>query len=202
MFLALDAVNQMSILKEIAHFELKLVQGISAIQAEHDLNNEVALDLALPMVPFQLVEMAPCDFINSVLDPYRSQLAKFWLDEKIDLIEQHQQKLFNAYKREPSSKLLIDRQDHTTFFNTGWDVLKGRFEHLRMFCSGLANAFANITSVESDFSILKWEKDDFRQSMMNLTLEGIFQAKQRRVVMGIPVPTKFDDGARPNRMSN
>jgi hypothetical protein len=29
----------------------------------------------------------------------------------------------------------------------------------------------------------------FQQSMMNLTLEGIFQAKQRHVVMGIPVPT-------------
>jgi hypothetical protein len=63
----------------------------------------------------------------------------------------------------------------------------------------LANAFTNTTSVESDFSILKWEKDDFRHSMMNLTLEGTFQAKQRRVVMRIPVLTGFDDGAGPNR---
>ncbi len=36
----------------------------------------------------------------------------------------------------------------------------------------------------------------FWQSMMNLTLEGIFQAKQHRVVMGIPIPIGFDDGAR------
>ncbi|KAH8941177.1 hypothetical protein BDL97_14G024200 [Sphagnum fallax] len=143
MFLVLDAANQTSILKEIAHFGLKLVQGISAIQAERNSNNEVALDFGIPVMPFQLVEMASCDFIDSVLDPYRSQLAKFWPDEKIDLIERHQQELFNAYKREPGSKLFIDKQDHTTFFNTGWDDLKGRFEHLRMFCSGLANAFAN-----------------------------------------------------------
>ncbi len=202
MFLVLDAANQTSILKEIAHFGLKLVQGISAIQAERNSNNEAALDFDIPVMPFQLVEMAPCDFIDSILDPYRSQLAKFWPDEKIDLIERHQQELFNAYKREPGSKLLIDKHDHTTFFNTGWDDLKGRFEHLRMFCGGLANAFANITSVESYFSILKWEKDDFRQSMMNLTLEGIFQAKQRRVVMGIPVPTGFDDAVGPNRTNN
>ncbi len=87
MFLVLDATNKTSILKEIAHFKLKLVQGISAIQAERDSNNEVALDLALPVMPFQLVEMAPCDFIDSILDPYRSQLAKFWPDDKIDLIE-------------------------------------------------------------------------------------------------------------------
>jgi hypothetical protein len=71
-----------------------------------------------------------------------------------------------------------------------------------MFCDGLANAFTNTTSIESDFSILKWEKYDFRQSMMNLTLEGIFQAKQRRVMMGIPIPTRFNDGVGPNKMSN
>jgi len=63
-----------------------------------------------------------------------------------------------------------------------------------MFCGGLANVFANTTSIESDFSILKWEKYDFRHSMMNLMLEGIFQAKQRCVVMRILVPTGFDDG--------
>jgi hypothetical protein len=161
MFLGLDAVDQTLILKEIAHFGLKLVQGILSIQAKRDSNNEATLDLAPPVMSFKLVEMALCDFINSVLDPYGSQLAKFWPDEKIDLIERHQQELFNAYKRKPDSKLLIDKQDHTMFFNTGWDDLKGRFEHLRMFCGGLANAFANTTSVELDFSILKWEKDDF-----------------------------------------
>ncbi len=66
----------------------------------------------------------------------------------------------------------------------------------------IGNAFANITSVELDFSIMKWEKDDFWQSMMNLTLEGISQAKQRRVVMGILVSTGFDDGVGPNRTNN
>jgi len=60
------------------------------------------------------------------------------------------------------------------FFNSGWDDMKGHFENLRMLCDGLANVVANTTSVESDFSILKWEKDDFQQSMMNLTLGGIF----------------------------
>lgn len=29
---------------------------------------------------------------------------------------------------------------------------------------------------------------------MNLTVEGIFQAKQRHIVMGIIVLTRFDDG--------
>jgi hypothetical protein len=161
MFMGLDAADQTLILKEITHFGLKLVEGILAIQVERDSNNEAALDLTPPVMSFKLVEMAPCDFIDSILDPYGSQLAKFWPDEKIDLIERHQQELFYAYKREPNSKLLIDKQDHTTLFNTGWDDLKGHFEHLRMFCDGLANALANTTSVELDFSILKWEEYDF-----------------------------------------
>jgi hypothetical protein len=38
--------------------------------------------------------------------------------------------------------------------------------------------------------------------MMNQMLEDIFQAKQRRVVMGIHVLTRFDDGVGPNRTSN
>ena len=63
-----------------------------------------------------------------------------------------------------------------------------------MFGGGLADSFANITNVESDFSILKWEKNGFRQLLMNLMLEGIFQAKQGRVVMGIHVPIGFNDG--------
>jgi hypothetical protein len=53
---------------------------------------------------------------------------------------------------------------------------------LRSFCGGLATVFANTTSVESDFSILKWELDDNRTALMHMSLEGIFQAKQRRTL--------------------
>jgi hypothetical protein len=52
MFMGLDAADQTSILKEIAHFGLKLMQGILVIQAERDLNNETALDLAPPVMSF------------------------------------------------------------------------------------------------------------------------------------------------------
>ena len=37
-------------------------------------------------------------------------------------------------------------------------------------------------------------ENDFQKSMMNMTLEGISQTKQRRVVMGIPISTGLDDG--------
>lgn len=39
--------------------------------------------------------------------------------------------------------------------------------------------FANITYVDSNFSILKWEMDEFRTCLMHMLQEGIFQKKQR-----------------------
>jgi len=33
-------------------------------------------------------------------------------------------------------------------------------------------------SIELDFSIFKWELDEFHKSLLDLSLEGIFQAKQ------------------------
>jgi hypothetical protein len=79
------------------------------------------------------------------------------------------------------------------FFNKGWDALGADcFGALWMFCGRLGSTFANTASIESDFNILKWEKDDFQQSMMDLTLEGNFQTKQHCIMMEIKVPKVFE----------
>ena len=66
-----------------------------------------------------------------------------------------------------------------TTFNEAWDSIDvADYTQLRRFCSGLASVFANTTSVEADFSILKWEKDAFRKNLLDLSLEGIFHAKR------------------------
>jgi hypothetical protein len=80
-------------------------------------------------------------------------------------------------------KVVIDKQDHQTSFNLGWDVLPtSQFDSLCAFIGGLATMFANTTLVESDFSILKWEMDKNQTSLMHLSLEGIFQAKQQSML--------------------
>ncbi len=38
--------------------------------------------------------------------------------------------------------------------------------------------FPNMTSVESDFSIIKWEKNDSHSSLTSLSLAGIMHSKQ------------------------
>ncbi|ETV76877.1 hypothetical protein H257_09315 [Aphanomyces astaci] len=46
----------------------------------------------------------------------------------------------------------------------------------------MAFVLAKTTWVESDFSILKWEKDEFLMNLLDLSLEGIFQAKQFKLL--------------------
>jgi len=75
-------------------------------------------------------------------------------------------------------KAALDKHDEKTFFNETWDCLKGRFMQLRQLCGGLVTMFPNMTFVESDFSIVKKEKNDSRSSLMSLSLAGIMHAKQ------------------------
>ncbi|CAM6058495.1 unnamed protein product [Sphagnum tenellum] len=62
---------------------------------------------------------------------------------------------------------------------------QAQVERLRAFLDGLATTFANTTAVKSNFSILKWEMDDFRTCLMHLSLEGIFQTKQRPILQSL-----------------
>ena len=64
----------------------------------------------------------------------------------------------------------IDQHEIRTFFNDAWDVAPGCFKSLRSLCRGLASAFANTTTVESDFSILEWEMNPNRTCLMHLSL--------------------------------
>ena len=49
---------------------------------------------------------------------------------------------------------------------------------LALLCGGLASAFPNIAIVESNFSLLGYEKDVARKCLANLSLDGIPLCKQ------------------------
>ncbi len=96
----------------------------------------------------------------------------------IDKIEHQHTKLLVAYNSEPLLKSALDNCDKNTTFNAGWEIIEGRFEILKSFCGGIASVFPNTASVESDFLVWKWEKDEFRMSLTDISLEGIMQCKQ------------------------
>ncbi|ETO64341.1 hypothetical protein F444_18113 [Phytophthora nicotianae P1976] len=134
-------------------------------------------------MPSELDSVNPRDFGENILEPRRAQLMKFWSLTQIEAAEREHRELFLANKIDDSVRSALDKEDYNTSFNDGWDILEEAvkpktYSHLRQFCSGLATVFANTASVESDFSVLKWELNDRRTALTSLALEGIFQAKQ------------------------
>ena len=63
-------------------------------------------------------------------------------------------------------------------FDDVWLMVKGRFESPQCFSGGIASVFPGTAQVESDFSIVKAEKDDFRTAITDLSLEGVLHCKQ------------------------
>jgi hypothetical protein len=109
---------------------------------------------------------------------HEGQHSAAW-KQQIDEIENQQKILHTAYRTDARIKALLGSHDHSTGFNQAWDMLSSvTYGRLRQFVGGLATVLANTTSIESDFSILKWEKDEYRTCLMDISLEGIFQSKQ------------------------
>ena len=182
---ALSNNEQQEALLDIAHFSLHLVAGLSEVQAERNSNNEIRELESPPVMPADLVTIRTSKFIEDLLDPHREHISQFWNVDEIDMIEKDHQALRSAFHSEVGLKEKIALHDHETMFNVGWDTFKGRFSYLRQFVAGLGSVFANTASVESDFSVLKWEMDEFRSSMASLTLEGVLQSKQRTLLSSL-----------------
>jgi hypothetical protein len=57
------------------------------------------------------------------------------------------------------------------------------FNDLHCIVGRLASAFANTTLIEAYYSILKWEKSKNQASLTDLSLGGVFQAKQHNEII-------------------
>jgi len=173
--------EQEAVVVEIASYAKALLRGLKGVRAQRDESNlPLHVDVP-PVMPQVLATMRPGQFIEGVLNRYRNRLAKSWPDEDIEAVEEDQRSLVKLYKEDTAIRDALDKHRVDTMFNDAWDSVP-RFRMLRSFCGGIATVFPNTTSVESDFSILKWELDAFRTALMHMSLEGIMQSKQRALL--------------------
>jgi hypothetical protein len=165
---------------EIADFGLQLVDGLTQIQAERDANNDA--DVETPLVfPGDIAAMRSSHFVEQVREPRRIMIGRHWTLEQIESIECEQRELRSSYlSDDTSTKDKITTHTLETTFDTAWNDFSGQYLHLRQFVGGLATSFASTTAVEADFSIFA-----NRTSMTHLTLEGIMQCKQSRLLASI-----------------
>jgi len=174
----LEESDQQDVIKHITMYAMALVAGLQSVKAERDSNNRASERNVPPVLPAQLVKLRHGAFLKEMLDPFRQHIFSSWSEIGVEQIKVEHRELLKLYASDIVLCGIIDKHNDMTTFNDAWDYVLGRFEHLRSFCSGMATVLANTTSVESDFSVLKWEMDDNCTALMHLSLEGIFQAKQ------------------------
>ena len=104
----------------------------------------------------------------------------------LEIIQEEHCELISAYrKKEPLHDAIDSSKSHSSF-KDGWECVgSGRFEHLKEFCGGLATVFPGTATVESDFSIVNYEKNEYRTSLTDLSLEGILHSKQFKMIQAL-----------------
>ena len=74
--------------------------------------------------------------------------------------------------------VVLENTNPSLSFKESWACTNNRFPHLQEFCGGSVYAFPNTATVEANFSMLGWEKDDRSTNLTDFSLEGIYHSKQ------------------------
>ena len=181
---SMDGGEVRDVVKSVATLFINVINGIDEIVAERDPNHRGANseDSKLPPVsPQDLVLIRNSEF-SVIVRSQKERLLARWTLEVIDLIKHEHGELLNAVRCEPALKSTLDSLNGDSSFDESWGVVKDRFKYLQRFCGGVATVFPGTGQVESDFSILKNEKDGVRNSITNLSLEGVLHCKKMKMM--------------------
>lgn len=177
---AMDEMEQEEInhlMKCIALVFLNLADGISAVVAERDSSNDAAEELPA-VLPHQLVTSDMRTLVRQ-LEIHNHRLKRRYSDEEIQMIDKDYADFTRAVRMEPALKESLNAMKNTAIsFQDAWSVVGSRFRMLKIFCGGIATVFPNTATVESDFSRLGLEKNEYRHSLTDFSLEGVLHSKQ------------------------
>jgi hypothetical protein len=171
-------------LDAVGEILLSIVNGLSLIEALRDEVNDASTDGMPPCLPHELLALKPRNVVQLVLK-FHDRLSVSLILNFIDLIVDQHKKFLNVVSKEPRLKTALAHHSEQTDFSDAWKTpsIKDRFPKLMEFCGGLASPFPNMATVESDFSVLKWENDLHRSNITLFLLEGILHCHQTRSLL-------------------
>lgn len=163
---------------------LNLIENIKKIVAERDSKNG-ASDQLPPVLPHQLVKLSGKEF-SKILQKQKERLQARYGKHKWYEVEKEFQSLKSMHSRDTEIREKLELCTSSTNFKDGWGIVSTGtgtstgtlFPNLRDFCGGIATAFPGTSTVESDFSVVKFEKDEYRSALTDFSLEGILHCKQ------------------------
>jgi hypothetical protein len=183
---AMDSGHRETLLRLSASAILELVDGITAVFAKRTKYNEAYINAAPDVLPHQLVRILPHDFCV-YLQHHRERLDYTFSNEEIENIGCQHKALCDSYRCQPDVKSSIDNFDNSAVYCDAWISLHNTYPLLEKFVGGLATIFPGTSTVESDFSVVKYEKNKNRMSLTDASLEGILHAKQYRRMHSLKV---------------
>lgn len=177
---SLDNKWHQKIVEAIDNLLIIMIERIRDIQVEWDNQNNPAEDLPL-VLSHELVKLRTAEFDRIIVDRHLVQLRESWDEATIAQIEEQHRLLHITYDRDVIIKSTLNSENNIHSFEMDWALIEGfelEIQVLRDFCGGIAIVSVNIAIVESDFSILGWEKDEYRKCLFDLALEDIMHSKQ------------------------
>jgi arsenate reductase-like glutaredoxin family protein len=179
--------NDVNVLvKEVARLYTMSIAGINTIRAEKDENNGAAdSNSMLPPVLAHQVAVLPHAEFCAIVSTHTERLLSIFSRRDVDALEQEHKAFVDAITHKEPLRNVLNDHDATVPFSDSWKCLGDRFKLLVSFCGGIATIFPGPSQVESDFSIIKFEKDEFRSSIMDLSLEGVLHCKQFNMISKI-----------------
>jgi hypothetical protein len=176
---AIDSGHRETLLRLPASAILELVDGITAVVAERTEDNEAYIDAAPAVLAHQLVRVLLRDFC-AYLQRHRERLDYTFSNEEIETIGRQHKALYDSYHRQPDVKSSIDSFDDSAAYRGAWIGLQNTYPLLETFVGGLTTIFPGTSTVESDLSVVKYEKNKNCMSLTDASLEEILHAKQYR----------------------
>ena len=183
---AMNGVNRENLLQLLASALVGLVDSISEVVAERTKDNQAYLNAAPAVLPHQLVKILPCNFSN-ILQYHWQHLEYIYSAIQIEAIECKHKALCDLYNRDPNVKGSIDSLDNGDSFDAAWTGLRSTYLFLKRFVSGLASIFSSTSTIESNFLVTKFEKNNNRTTLSDVSLEGIIHAKQYRLMCSLNI---------------
>jgi len=175
-----EVVEKETLLRSIGSTWLIIIDGIYNATPSRDHRNEAIHEDPVPVLPQDLAKCTAPAF-HSIVTEQRDRLAVSFTALDFQHLEDEHNALRRRYQREPDLKQALDSLKESAGFKESWAVKQlnsfNSFQTLMEFAGGMATPFPTTAAVESDFSVVRWEKDDGRGSLENFTLEGVLHSK-------------------------
>jgi hypothetical protein len=121
--------------------------------------------------------------VSTQIQKQLERLLTSFRKAEIEEIETQHQDPVLVHQKEQTLNACLDKCTSCSTFDDGWHWLGEKFTLLRRLAGGLATMFPSTAAVGSYFSLIKWEKNEFRSALTDLSLEGILHSKQYKAVL-------------------